>query len=535
MKLHRLFWLIVFVSNLLSISAGQSPIKLTEKKCPVKTLNYETGLLNNSTLFVLTDALGFTWISTKIGLQRYNGNKLETILPVINKDTININQPVYLFNLHNGCMWISYKNFIIEYNPYQNNFRKIITPGTSINSGFDIVPLKETAEGIWCMQKHRGILIYSREGKILQTFSNSETYVTDSLFSFDNILFKNVIASNASYIFISATKDKILKIHTASKTFSILHAKGSYRMCLTCFKNTLFEVADDKLLLIDPANNAIRKTVNINKLDDQSSNINDIGSDKNGHLFISISNRLYEFDSDGKYKNEITDINSNAVLAAGFIYRIYADKFGRIWLLSNDNVVLIQNQAIPFIHFVYPEAKNNFIRSLYYDETKHLLFAGCFSGGMQLYDTLGNALWKEPVMTKQVKDILAIEKLTDDKYLIITFGLGWYTFTLSTKQLQPLNIPANIKGILEPNLLRFTNNIQRVDDSTILVATYRNIFRCVFYKTIIKSAVPLLPVNNVFNDQVNCFLCATDKTLWTGTSTGVLYKLDKNYHSTTTL
>ena len=202
MKLHRLLWLHVFFCSLSSISVGQTPIKLTEKKCPVRTLNYESGLLNNSTLFVLTDALGFTWVSTKTGLQRFNGNKLETILPVINNDTLNINQPVYLFNLRNGCMWISYKSFIIEYNPYQNTFRKISTSASSINNGFDIVPLKETAEGVWCMQKKKGILIYSLQGKIVQTFSNSETSVTDSLFSFDNILFKNVIAVNTDYIFI---------------------------------------------------------------------------------------------------------------------------------------------------------------------------------------------------------------------------------------------------------------------------------------------------------------------------------------------
>jgi hypothetical protein len=177
MKLVKHFWLCVFLSGVFSISAGQIQIRKTEKKCPVRTLNYESGLLNNSTLFVLTDALGFTWISTKTGLQRFNGNRLETILPVINKDTVNINQPVYLFNLHNGCMWISYKNYIIEYNPYQNTFRKIIGSEPSANIGFDIVPLKETAEGVWCMQKKKGILIYSTDGKILQTFSNYETSI----------------------------------------------------------------------------------------------------------------------------------------------------------------------------------------------------------------------------------------------------------------------------------------------------------------------------------------------------------------------
>jgi ligand-binding sensor domain-containing protein/anti-sigma regulatory factor (Ser/Thr protein kinase) len=533
MKLYKHFWLFVFLSNLFSISAGQVPFKQAVKKCPLRTLNYETGLINNGTTFVLTDVLGFTWISTKTGLQRFNGNKLETIQPVIKTDTLNINQPVYLFNLHNGYMWISYKNFIIEYNPYQNTFRRLITLRSSVMNGFDIVPLKETDEGIWCMQKKKGILIYSPEGKIVQAFSKYETSATDTLFLSENIFYKNIIAVNTDYIFISATKDEILKINTTTKTFGFLHSESSYRMCLTSFDNTLFAVADDKLLLIDANNNMTMKTVFINHLNDQPLDVNTIGSDDKGHLFISLSNHLYEFDTAGNYENEITDINRNAVLTAGFIDRIYADKFGRIWLLSNDNVVLIQNQAIPFTHFVYAGAKNNFIRSLYYDEKKYLLFAGCFSGGLQLYDTLGNAIWKEPLITKKVTDILAIEKLMDDKYLIVTFGFGWYTFTLSTKQLQPFDISASVNAILEPNLVRFTNNIQRLDDSTILVATFKNVFRCVFYKTSIKSAIPLLPVANEFQNKIDCFFYATDKTLWVGTSTGVLYELDKNHHAAT--
>ena len=533
MKFCKHFWLLFFLSNAFLISPAQNQIKQYEKKCPVRKLNYETGLLNNTTTFVLTDIQGFTWISTKTGLQRFNGNKLETILPVIEGDTLNINQPVYLFNLHNGSMWICYKNFVIEYNPYRNSFRKIITLEPSANNGFDIVPLKETTEGVWCMQKKKGILIYSASGQIVDAFSSYNTATFDSIFSSDDILYKNLIAVNTDYIFISAASNEVLKINTATKTFNSLNYGSSYRMCLSCFDSTLFAVADGKLLLINANNNLIRKTVFINQLNNQLLNVNVVNSDEKGHVFVSVSNHLYEFDSAGNYKNEIADLNRSAVVTAGYINRIYADKFGRIWLLSNDNVIRIQNRETSFTHFIYPETNNNFIRSLYYDEHKYLLIAGCLNGGLQLYDTLGNALWKQPLITKRVKDVLSIEKLTDDKYLIVTFGNGWYTLTLSTQHLEPFNISPAVKAILEPQLVKFTNNIQRVNDSTIVVTTYENIFECIFDKTIIKSAVPLLPVTNEFQNQIDCSLYTADKTLWTGTATGVLYKLDKNNNAVT--
>jgi ligand-binding sensor domain-containing protein len=43
------------------------------KRCPIKTINYEQGLTDNSITGVITDAAGLTWISTSSGIQRYNG------------------------------------------------------------------------------------------------------------------------------------------------------------------------------------------------------------------------------------------------------------------------------------------------------------------------------------------------------------------------------------------------------------------------------------------------------------------------------
>ena len=61
------------------------------KRCSEKTLNYEQGLLNNSTTDVITDLNGFTWFSTISGMQRYNGYNLEQINPVVDGKIIAIN------------------------------------------------------------------------------------------------------------------------------------------------------------------------------------------------------------------------------------------------------------------------------------------------------------------------------------------------------------------------------------------------------------------------------------------------------------
>jgi hypothetical protein len=68
-----LFFLLPYAFNL----KAQANPALPLKKVSVNTINYEQGLLNNETTDIITDTLGFTWVSTSSGLQRYNGYILE--------------------------------------------------------------------------------------------------------------------------------------------------------------------------------------------------------------------------------------------------------------------------------------------------------------------------------------------------------------------------------------------------------------------------------------------------------------------------
>lgn len=161
---------------------------------------------------------------------------------------------------------------------------------------------------------------------------------------------------------------------------------------------------------------------------------------------------------------------------------------------------------------------------MYFDEQKHLLLAGCYNGGIQLYDTLGNALWQEAIISENVKDINAIEKLDKDNYLIVTFGKGWYLLNLSSKKIKPLLMNASMENVIQPRNNNFMSNLQRINDSTIYIATSANIYSCIFKNEILKSVRHLLPPENLRPLQINCFIYASNNTLWAGCTKGVVYK-----------
>jgi signal transduction histidine kinase/ligand-binding sensor domain-containing protein len=493
------------------------------KRCPVKTINYEQGLLNNGTTNIITDALGFTWVSTQTGMQRYNGYVLKKINPVINNDTISINSPVYFFAMQNGSIWISCKKGVIAYDPYTNTFKKIISEQNPGNLNFFIVPLKETNEGVWCMKEKKGIVIYSNKGTILttQNFDNINIILKQQ-----DILINTIFTSNNHYIFLYDGKDRVIQLNIHTRQLNYINTGSLYS--LTCNQSNLYVITNTSLEDLSLQNGRIAGKLMFKETFNGNINYTSIFFTNNNQLLVGLNNHLYEFDTSLIYKKEITNLSRNPVVPVGVISVIYADQYQRIWLLTNDDIKRIQNVDIAFEHFIYANEKNNFVRSIYYDEKKNLLLAGCYNGGIQLYDTLGNALWQRALVSDTVKDISGIDKLTDDEYLVITIGRGWYILNLSSKQIRSFNLSGAFENMLHTHLSNFCNNIQRIDDSTIFITTSTNVFSCVFHNNTIESVQPLLPFASNITNRIACFIYTSDKTLWAGNLTGMIYRLDKN-------
>ena len=140
-QLKYLFSIIIFLTTQFICIGQYKNINQNQlKRCSIKTINFEQGLMNNQTLGIVTDRLGFTWVSTITGMQRFNGYVMENINPIIDHDTIVINYPVVFFALQNGNIWISYEQGILEYDPSGNVFRKLI----KFPARQAMLPVKET-------------------------------------------------------------------------------------------------------------------------------------------------------------------------------------------------------------------------------------------------------------------------------------------------------------------------------------------------------------------------------------------------------
>jgi signal transduction histidine kinase len=507
---------------------AQSGDGLPFKRCLVKTLNFEQGLLNNGTNCIVTDIKGFTWVSTETGLQRYNGYSFENIRPVIQRDTIAISSSVLLFSLSNGCLWISCRQGILAYSPFTNSFRHIVALKAPEEQNYSINPLKETHEGIWCMQQGKGIVLYDTSGKIVREFPDGHPSFIDSIFRSGTLLTSRAYTCNNQFIFVHNNGSRILKIDLRSHQIRAIDLSVKGPFTLSSNQHLLYALSAYGLYSMDLGTEHVQRAISLKTILGEQIYYHAIAAIGQNELVVSLNNHLFELDSAFQGLKEFTSLDRKSIVTTGGGKFIYQDRYKRLWLLTNDDIKEIRNVEVPFQHFLYPNERNNFVRCLYYDEKEHLLLAGCYNGGVQLYDTLGNPLWQKPITTESVKDVTGIEKLGDDDYLIITLGKGWWRLRLKEQTIDTLPLAPGLS--LHPPVLdnQYANNLQRTSDSTLLVASYENVYRYVFRKGKLVAFQALLPTSTLPPGHIVCLFRASDGAVWVGETRGVINRVDKD-------
>src|SRR5579862_1840529 len=506
---------------------AQHKNQVQTKRCPVNTINYRQGWMNNSIVGIITDAQGFTWVSTSTGLQRYNGYTLQAITPVADGDTIVINYPVYFLEGKNKSILIGYKNGVLEYSTEKNSFKKIIAATADPTSRYALMPIRQTGEGTWCFEETKGIVVYGNNGVALSRFpASQDANVEDMLRTEGYIITRKLIATNDRFIFLRSSSNKILQIDIGTHQTKYIDYPGAGIIGIACDDKKIFVASGEGLACISISNGFISKKFLYKLINDFPVTRSSIQVSADNRLLVSVEKRLFEFDTSCICQKEIISLNQEPLLNAGYIQIVYEDKFRRIWLLTHEDIKRIQNAETPFAQFIYPDEKDNFIRCIYFDREKNILLAGAWKGAIHLFDSTGNAAWNEPLTNESIKHILAIEKISDDHYLIITQGNGLHMLRLKSKQFYPVDVHDQYfqSAIIENS---YANNVQRVDDSTLFICTKSNVFSCLIQNNEFRSARPLLPENQVSGYSVSCFIYSSKKTLWASTLSGIMLILDE--------
>lgn len=480
------FLLFLLTSGIFSAKAQFNAYKFSE-------LSIENGLSHNWVNTIFRDSIGFVWIGTSAGLNRFDGSKNKQYLnnPSDNNSLPN-NDVQNIFPLPDKKLWIESKDNAVIFDPFTDNFnrdykgylKQLSLPQKKVNS-----ILKDKKGNYWFLYNTDGLYKYSLS-------NNKLTYFDDK--------------ASASYGTITDIKED---------------SYGNF--WLTYSKGLLVQIDGD--LKIKKQNSIL---LNKHSIYDYQLFI-----DRLNKLWVwtyGEPNGVYKIDNDANKLIHFTTGNKNFRLNSNMVFGIVQDKNGAMWIgADHGGINLINENDNSQIEFIDKPGKNllssdNNVSTLYKDD-KEIIWIGSFKQGVSYFDENISrfALLKhDPEDTRSLpfNDVNCFAEDRKGNIWIGTNGGGLLYFDrVSNKFIQYLHNPSNSNSL--------TNNVvvSLCYDSSgkLWIGTYLGGLDCFDGKTFTHYKHNDNDPASIADNRVWHILEDGENTLWIGTMLKGLDKFDK--------
>jgi methyl-accepting chemotaxis protein/ligand-binding sensor domain-containing protein len=407
-------------------------ITLTSPLLAQSQTNYQFknigGLSDNNVTSIFEDHLGYIWIGTRNGINRFNGSHFDVFEPIKN-DSTSIKHPYinYIAESSDGDIWVAHGGGLSRFNRLRHNFHNFKADPedpTTIASGGANHVFCDKDDNIWVA--NLGIdLIDPNTNQVQERFLAGETIefifqdskgriwiVGNKIFLMDqNREITQLMPEETRLNIKSATEDAQGNIWLGS------WEKGLYK--LTESGNNQFST---KLYAPEPGQNSLHLVRVLEIINDGTGNIW-IGIENGGlDVFNINSEQFTHYKPDPKNPKSI---HSNSIWA------LYKDSNGRMWIGSFDKGIdLMDPYQKPFIKVndnqgnMHHSAINTFA-----EDSKNNIWVGADGYGMDYYN-VKNGTFKhfehEPEDPNSLPNnaVLDIITMPDDNLLIGTWAGG---------------------------------------------------------------------------------------------------------------
>ncbi len=378
----------------------------------IEHLGIEDGLSDGYVNDFELDSLGYMWVATSNGLNRYSGYEIKN----------------YSFNERTN----KYSNRIIELINNKGELYVINGGGGIYKYQYDydnFIALGEANEGEFlsaCLVGNNhlvigllnGLLVYNLNTKCFSEVLYSEITYNRHLMYFGNKIY---IATSKGVHTFSIQNDSLIKGDVYLEQMDIININmdSESRLWVGTEKNGLILI-DDELKI---------STIPLSKTKQNDNTIRSITFDKQGDALVAVDRfGLFVIDKSlniqKQFKHNPDDENS---IKQNSIHHIYVDKYNTYWMASGEmGVDILDNTNRPFQNICHILNKknslhNNSVRSIGEDKFGNIWFGT--EDGLSRLSTTG--VW---TAYNETKDLLGMPVLSISKYneqfLLGTYGKG---------------------------------------------------------------------------------------------------------------
>ena len=332
----------------------------------IKRLNSEQGLANGTINVFEKDSLGYLWIATNKGINRYSGIEfknynLDYLISAKSNNfssIINVNGELYLLNSGGSLLKYLYDYDSFEEVLYLEN--KVFLSITKLNNDELLIGLS------------KGFIIFNIKSKEISTIQHPNTFLNRRILVKDNIIYSGTARGVYTYKYSKKERKLIFKKRILEKNDIIdiaLDAKN--RLWIGTEIGGLFISYGDKIQNVS-LNQNLKKTYAIRKIEFDRQNNALLAVDRLG-LFVLDDN----FNILKSFSHNIDDMNT---ISQNSIYQVFVDDSNAYWLGLREggiNIIYQKDNVFRHVNHILNKSNsinNNNIRAIFETENGDLWF-----------------------------------------------------------------------------------------------------------------------------------------------------------------